>query len=97
MLRWEDYCRERWGLGRAHAYRLIDAAATAEAVSPVGDITNERQARALSGLPAEEQRKVHADDLAAALMKAAQLIRGTGGAAERRQGDDEAPQAAESA
>jgi len=29
----EDYCRERWGWERRHAYRLMDAAAAVENVS----------------------------------------------------------------
>lgn len=33
----EEYARERWGLGRAHAYRHIQAAQLAHVVSPVGD------------------------------------------------------------
>lgn len=46
----EDYCRQRWEWGRSHAYRHIEAAETAEAVSPMGDIGNERHARELSPL-----------------------------------------------
>lgn len=48
----EDYCRQRWGLGRSRAYQLIDAAA----VSTIVDIPNEAQARELVPLldqPAE--------------------------------------------
>lgn len=33
----EAYLRARWGWSRAHGYRMIDAAAVAEALSPVGD------------------------------------------------------------
>jgi hypothetical protein len=32
----EDYCRDRWGISRAHAYRQIEAAQVADAVSPNG-------------------------------------------------------------
>lgn len=46
----EEYCRERWGWSRSYSYRLLDAAAVADAVSPVGDISNERQARELVSL-----------------------------------------------
>jgi hypothetical protein len=43
----EEYCREKWGWGKAYAYRLIDAADVAK-VSPMGDkISNERAAREL--------------------------------------------------
>lgn len=55
-----EYLEQRWDIGKSHGYRLIAAAAAAEAVSPVGDIqpTSERQLRELAGLPPEEQRKV---------------------------------------
>jgi hypothetical protein len=45
-----DYAADRWGFGRSYAYRMINAAGVAEAVSPIGDIRNEGQARELSGL-----------------------------------------------
>ncbi len=50
----EDYCRERWDIRRAHAYRLIDAAQVCSKLSPIGDIPlpeNECQVRPLTGLP----------------------------------------------
>lgn len=56
----EDYCLERWQMSRPHAYRLIEASEIAAAVSPIGDIANEGQARELTGLPAETQREVFA-------------------------------------
>lgn len=34
----EDYCRDRWGMNRPHAYRFIDAAVVPENSSPIGDI-----------------------------------------------------------
>jgi hypothetical protein len=56
----EEYCQERWGWQRAHAYRLIDSAQVAEnLMSPIGDKTsettltvpaNEGQARELAKL-----------------------------------------------
>ena len=53
----EDYLDGRWGMGRSHAYRMIDAAATVaeiEAVSPIGDIlTAESQVREIADLPPE--------------------------------------------
>lgn len=49
--RFEDYCRERWGFNRAHAYRLIESAHVAVALSPIGDTpANEAQARELARL-----------------------------------------------
>lgn len=47
----EDYCKERWGWERAHAYRLIGASEAIAQMSPVGDtpqVQNERQARELA-------------------------------------------------
>jgi hypothetical protein len=52
----EDYCRAKWGFNRAHGYRLINAAETVAALSPIGDTplpANEAQARALAAAPAE--------------------------------------------
>jgi hypothetical protein len=43
----EDYLQDRWGFSRPQGYRLIDAAAVADAVSPIGDVANEAQAREL--------------------------------------------------
>lgn len=55
----EDYCVSRWKMKRAHAYRLMDAAA---ALSPIGDkssITTESQARELARVePAQRQAVV---------------------------------------
>jgi hypothetical protein len=54
----EDYCKERWGFQRAHAYRLIEAAKVVENLSPIGDIAKpatESQARALSSLEPDQQ------------------------------------------
>jgi len=42
----EDYCRERWGWERRHAYRMIEAAEITE-MCPTGHIQSERQAREL--------------------------------------------------
>lgn len=56
----ESYLEGRWGMSRAHAYRMISAA---EVVSPIGDIegpkpTNEGQARALAAVPEPERAEV---------------------------------------
>lgn len=49
--RFEDYCRERLGFKRAHAYRLMESAEVVNAMSPMGDIPEtERQARELAPL-----------------------------------------------
>ena len=55
----DTYCRERWRLSRAHAYRLIEAAEIGSQLSPMGDTpppTNERQVRDLARIPDREQR-----------------------------------------
>ena len=63
----EAYCKERWGWGRAHAYRLIDSAKVAEALSPTGDTpSNERQARELAPLMDEPRRVLRQHDTPAA-------------------------------
>ena len=52
----EDYCRARWEINRAHAYRLIGAAEICKTLFPIGDIplpVNECQVRPLGGLPAK--------------------------------------------
>jgi hypothetical protein len=52
---WSDfdtYCRERWGMARAHAYRMIEASEVVSELSPIGDKlpTSESQARELAPL-----------------------------------------------
>jgi len=48
----DDYCRERWNIARAHAYRLMDSAQVIGNLSPIGDTipANEAQARPLAKL-----------------------------------------------
>jgi DNA N-6-adenine-methyltransferase (Dam) len=50
----EAYCTARWSISRAHAYRQIEAAGVAAALSPVGDIPSERVARELAPLKEDE-------------------------------------------
>ncbi len=52
----EDYCAARWGFTKTHANRLIDAAQVAEAVTPIGVIATESQARELAPLLNEPDR-----------------------------------------
>jgi phage N-6-adenine-methyltransferase len=56
----EGYCRERWGMQRAHAYRLMDSAEVVKNLSPIGDILpiNIEQTRPLAGLSPELQRDI---------------------------------------
>jgi hypothetical protein len=55
----EDYCQQRWRMERAHAYRLVEAAAVYGNLSPMGDIlpANERQIRPLTRLDPDQQRE----------------------------------------
>jgi hypothetical protein len=62
----DEYCRTRWNMGRAHAYRMI---AAAETVSPIGDKglplpTNEGQARELARVPEPQRAEVWGKTLA---------------------------------
>jgi len=55
----EDYCRERWGMVRRQADRLIAAAETVEILRPMGLIPqSERVIRPLTKLPPEVQPMV---------------------------------------
>ncbi len=57
----EAYCADRWQLSRPHAYRLIGAAETVAALSPIGDIplpSSESQVRELTGLTPEVAAEV---------------------------------------
>jgi len=56
----ESYVSVRWDMGRSHAYRLIEAAAVIDNLSPIGDVLpkNEAQARILTSLDLFSQRKV---------------------------------------
>lgn len=53
----EAYCRERWGMARQHAYRLIGAAMVVGNLSPIGDTlpANESVVRPLARLDPEQQ------------------------------------------
>lgn len=61
----EAYCREKWDMGRAQAYRLIDADEVKENLSSLGDTTplpeKESHIRALKQAPAEKQAEVWKD------------------------------------
>jgi hypothetical protein len=56
----EAFCNDEWSLSRPRAYQLIEAATVTEAVSTSGGHapTSERQARELTGLPAETAAEV---------------------------------------
>jgi hypothetical protein len=55
----EDYCHDRWQMGRSRSYQLIDAAQVAGNVSTIVDTpkpTHESQLRPLTSLEPQEQR-----------------------------------------
>jgi hypothetical protein len=55
----EAYCKERWGISKTHANRLIMANEIQESVAPVGvKITSERQARELAKVEPERRHEV---------------------------------------
>lgn len=63
--RFEDYLSDRWSIGRSHAYRLIDAAAAVELVSPMGDTdtpapASERVAREIVPVAKEDPEEAAA-------------------------------------
>jgi hypothetical protein len=61
----ESYLRRRWDMGRSNAYRLIEAAAVIDNLSPIGEVLpkNEAQARPLTRLDAFSQNRVWRDFL----------------------------------
>ena len=61
----EQYCKERWGFERRRAYQLINGYKVTENVNH-GTQINERQARALSSVPPDQQQKVYDDAVATA-------------------------------
>ena len=53
----DAYCRDRWGMSRPQAYRLIESSVVIDNLSPIGDILpmNESQVRSLTKLEPEQQ------------------------------------------
>ena len=72
----EFYVRSRWEMGKSQAYRLIEASAVMDNLSPIGDDlpANEAQARALARLSAKEQKRVWRAFLESGLEKTASNI-----------------------
>ncbi|SMD12967.1 hypothetical protein SAMN02746065_1449 [Desulfocicer vacuolatum DSM 3385] len=56
----ETYTRERWDMGKSHAYRLITSYEVLYNLSPIGDKlpANESQVRPLTQLDSIEQRRI---------------------------------------
>lgn len=67
----DDYCRERWGMSKTHANRLIASASTVNALGDVEVLpANEAQVRPLTLLPPDRQKE--------AWEKAVQTVGGVG-------------------
>ena len=73
----EAYVRERWDMGRSHAYRMIEASQVLDNLSPIGDTLpgNEAQLRPLGHLAASDQRRIWREFLTAGLALNAGNIR----------------------
>jgi hypothetical protein len=56
----EAYCSAKWGMKRAHAYRLMDAVKVVDNVSPGRQAlpTSEKQVRSLSSIEDPEQQRM---------------------------------------
>lgn len=65
----EEYIKKRWDMGRAHAYRLIEASRVIDNLSPIGDALpeNEAQLRPIGKLKPVDQRRLWRDFLATGL------------------------------
>ncbi len=65
----EAYAKQRWSIGKSHAYRLIEAYRVIENLSPIGDILpeNESQVRPLVPLKPLEQRRIWRQFLASGM------------------------------
>jgi DNA adenine methylase len=74
----EGYCRERWGLSRIHAHRLVEATAVV-GMLPTGNIpaVNERQARELARLRTKDG-ELDESLICAVWTKAAEEAKATG-------------------
>jgi hypothetical protein len=80
----EAYCRERWGLDRQHAYRLMNAAEVAGSLPPQGQRpANELQTRALGSVPPGERAHVWEQATAGGARPTAARIRELAGQAPR--------------
>jgi hypothetical protein len=77
-LTFEDYCRRKWEFSKSHANRLIEAAAVASFLSPIGiKPTSESQLRPLAGLPLPQIPDAwkRAEDLAGGRKVTAKIVR----------------------
>lgn len=56
----EEYCRDRWGFSRTHAYRQMSASRVAEILSPIGDTPRESVLRELTPLVDDPEAVIEA-------------------------------------
>jgi hypothetical protein len=63
----EEYAEQRWGMGKSHAYRLIEAWPLAERLSPIGERLTESHVRELLPLAGR-----HGQDAAATVYQTVQ-------------------------
>jgi len=73
----ESYVKNRWDIGKSHAYRLIDAANAIDNLSPIGDILplNEAQCRLLTPFESFDQRKIWREFLQTGVALTARQLR----------------------
>lgn len=57
----DAYCRQKWGWDRTYSHRLIEASQVVQMLPMGNKITNERQARELAKVPADDRAKVLED------------------------------------
>lgn len=93
----EEYCRQKWQIGRRRGYQLIEAAAVAETCAQIVHIPNEGVARALAQLEPTDQRKAarmlrkRGKPTAKKAQEAVDEIRARGGWAAEKARQDETP------
>jgi hypothetical protein len=73
----KSYVKNRWDIGKSHAYRLIDAANAIDNLSPIGDILplNEAQCRLLTPFESFDQRKIWREFLQTGVALTARQLR----------------------
>lgn len=58
FMNFEDYCREKWGMSKTQANRLVDSAEVSEDLTPIGvKPKNEAQSRPLAKLESPQDRQ----------------------------------------
>lgn len=75
---YEDYCRQKWEYSKTHANRLVEAAAVAAVLTPIGvTVKSESQIRPLAGLPPQKIPAAwkRAEELAGGAQVTAKIVR----------------------